>query len=222
MRYCKTREDKLRLVSAVFQSEGCFNYSGLRPNFQITSSSKKASENLCELLKELEYKPYMRYDGAFRVSIHSLESSIKLCYDILPYFNHTGKVQDILFGKYGNSGIAQLGCLNRIRIKNEDTKVLFEKIKNVLNIGSMKLFEYLGENFNISKGSAQGWVYGKRGIPISVIEELCEIANENILNFVPPYISFLLLVHNHINYNTFKETRGMDCILVREKLSHAR
>lgn len=226
MGICKEREDKLRLLSAVFQSEGFFvHYNSKkfpRPKLSLTTSSKKAGECIHNVIKELGYNTYKRYDGAYRIGIESVESSAKFFYDILPYFRHKGKVCDIIFGKKSHPGLLESDYLKRIRIQNKNLKKLFEETKNHLNLGSLEFFEYLGNEFSVSKALAEEWFYGKRKVPINVIVNLCKKIKEDVFNFLPPYLSFLLFVYGLIDYDKLRNLRGLEYDKVAEVFYNGR
>jgi hypothetical protein len=97
----KNKEEKLQILSKIFESEGSFGFRKLDlPDFHITSASFTAIKSVNDLLKDLGYNPYgpARHHSAFKTGIMNVEASVKLCYDILPYFKHKEKIKYILFG----------------------------------------------------------------------------------------------------------------------------
>lgn len=97
----KSREEKLKLLSKIFESEGSFGFRRFNlPDFHIVSASLEAIKNVNSLLKNLGYEPFgpTPHHSAFKTGIGNIEGSVKFCYDILPYFKHKEKIEYILFG----------------------------------------------------------------------------------------------------------------------------
>jgi len=120
----KSKEEKLQLLAKIFESEGSFGFRRPtnQPDFHIVSASSIAVKNVANLLGDLNFTPYgpTPHHSAFKTGITNIEDSVKFCYDILPYFKHTEKIQYILFGNNrSTNGFNSEEYLQRLKKKKK-------------------------------------------------------------------------------------------------------
>lgn len=118
----KNKEEKLQLISKIFETEGSFSFKRLDlPDFHIVSASFEAIRDVADLLKNLGYNPYgpTHHHSAFKTGITNIDGSVKFCYDILPYFKHKEKIRYILFGNNNTThGFLSKNYLLRLKKKS--------------------------------------------------------------------------------------------------------
>lgn len=217
------REEGIKKLTRFLETEGCFSFYNKKDHYNMTISfgcrNESMRDNFFILLSKLGYKPkkYQNNENngaiTYSVGLYDFHQLTKICYEILPYMWHHGKLLSCF--KIGDKNILldpNFLCRFRLSSNFKIQSLIHESIKN--SEGIEKLANYLrivskGLNMSISRGLIYHWYKGTSRVPIFVVLKMCELMKEDYLEFLPDYVSILLWINNLSKKDEIEKIRGL-------------
>jgi len=217
------REEGIKKLTRFLETEGCFSFYNKKDHYNMTISfgcrNESMRDNFFILLSKLGYKPkkYQNNENngaiTYSVGLFGFRQLTKICYEILPYMWHYGKLLSCF--RIGDKQILldpNFLCRLRLNLDSKIQSLICESIKCSGDVE--KLANYLrmvSEEFDISisEGLIYHWYRGTSKIPIFVILKMCELMKEDYLEFLPDYVSILLWINNLSKRYEIEKIRGL-------------
>lgn len=217
-KFNRTKEEDLQILSSEIETEGSFarhNKSNLTHcEVAFSTYSKDYSKSVFNKFKNLDYpvnfiiserERKIIKETEYRVSFWGVNYIQKFAFEIIPYFHHLGKINNLI------QTIKQEDYLKITRVKNSNTiKKLIYLAKN--KCGNFKLLtEQLNKDgLKISQKGIESWVYNSNEIPVYAILKMCKIVGEqNYFIYIPKELSFSLWLLGYIDRKTAENFRGI-------------